>query len=234
MFRSLAIFIIIFLDTLVLGTAALLTVWFSSSAVFKMSQLWSRIVMWGAFGVKITVSGLEHIETKKSYVFLSNHQSAFDIPILIKSIPVQTRFIAKKELGRIPLWGWTVVAMGHVMIDRANVRNAKESIDLALMKLKKDHLSIIAFPEGTRTPDGSVLPFKKGVFQLAMDAEIPIVPITIRGAFESCPKGAMTYHPGLIEVIVHKAIETKDFIPDRRERLMQEVRAVITGDMGKA
>ena len=231
MLKSLFLLLTTLLSTLILGIPALIIVWFTPHTVFRFSQLWCYLVMKMAIGVKLEISGRKNLVKGQSYIFLANHQSAFDIPALIYSIPFQTRFIAKKELGRIPIWGWAVSAMGHVMIDRKNIQRAKESINSAMEKIKKEGLSIVAYPEGTRTRDGKVRPFKKGTFILAIQSEIPIVPISITGAYGVFPRKSWVFRKGTIRINIHPPVETKGYVVEDRDKLIETVRDIIVNDV---
>lgn len=168
--------------------------WYDKIAVFLMIYF-SKM--------KLTVSGLENIDTSKAYVFVSNHQSMFDIPVLQYLIPVKTRLVFKKELAYIPFFGWQLLLGPYVVMDRNNPEKAMKSIQKAkkIMETKKE--SVLLFAEGTRTTDGSVLPFKRGAFYLAARVNHDIVPVSITGTGEILPKGKFTLNYG--EVHVHFA-----------------------------
>lgn len=219
-------------STVVLGIPGLIIVWFLPGVVFRMSKLWARMILGAITGVRITVSGMENLVAGAQYIFLSNHQGALDIPALMCVLPGKTRFIAKKELGRIPIFGWAMMALGHIMIDRANLKRAKESIELAARRLRDEHLSVIAFPEGTRTRDGKVRPFKKGLFILAIQSGVPVVPVAIQGSFEVFPKGwFLRYRPGTIRLHIHPPIDPSPFTVDTRSQFVEKVRNIIVEDV---
>ena len=129
-------------------------------------------------GVHVDVSGLERLESDRAYVFVANHQSIYDIPIVFWSLPYQIRIIAKESLGRFPFLGWHLRRTGHMLVDRRHPN--RTAIFGRASKLMKDGLSLIVFPEGTRSRDGRVAPFKGGSFYLALEAELPVVPISDR------------------------------------------------------
>lgn len=228
MINSILVVSTILTVTLLLGLPALILVWFFPQVIFLFSRIWSRAVLLSARGLKVEISGLENLDRSQSYIFLSNHQSAFDIPVLITAIPFNTRFIAKKELSKVPVWGWVVSNMGHVMIDRRNITKAKESIREATDIIKRRKLSIIAFPEGTRTRDGLVRPFKKGVFFIALHTGLPIVPVSIRGAYEIYPHHTRwSYQPGTIRVKFHPPVDPEPYSADSKDELISKVRDII-------
>lgn len=167
---------------------------------------WAPGTLWLA-GVKLEVEGLEQIDFSKPYVFVSNHQSFIDIPCVVKALPTRLHFVGKKELKKFPFIGQYMVAMGMIFIDRSNVNRAIESLKQA-GKLVKNGKSVIAFPEGTRTKDGSVGPFKKGTFLLAAEAGVQIVPIRIEGARKVWPAERVYISPGKIRVSIGKPIDT--------------------------
>ncbi len=134
----------------------------------------------GLAGVTIDVRGLEKLDTSKRYVFVANHQSQLDIPVLICGLKHHLSFIAKKELFQIPFFGWGLHAQGHIYIDRGNARKAHNSIKRAINRLQKDNISLALFPEGTRSKTGKVGKFKQGSFSLVQQAGVEVVPVAIK------------------------------------------------------
>ena len=153
------------------------------------------------------ISGLERLEAGRSYVFAANHQSIYDIPILFGSIPFQLRIVAKESLGRIPFMGWHLHRAGHLLVDR---RNPGPDIVQKMRRLVSESSSLIVFPEGTRSVDGTIGRFKKGPFLVAMDARLPVVPVSIAGSRHVMKKGRLMVCPGKVELTIHAAD------PDRR------------------
>ncbi|MBS1767615.1 MAG: 1-acyl-sn-glycerol-3-phosphate acyltransferase [Acidobacteria bacterium] len=162
-------------------------------------------------------------------VFMSNHQSQLDPPYLLGAIPVHAVYIAKKELKWVPFIGWAAAAAGAIFIDRSNRERAVASLHDAAMKVRGGR-NVVIFPEGTRTRTGELLPFKKGGFNLAMDAGVPIVPIAIQGGFRILPKGGRRVRPGLYEVRFGQPVDTVAFT--NRDALMAEVQGRIQSLMG--
>jgi 1-acyl-sn-glycerol-3-phosphate acyltransferase len=153
-------------------------------------------------GIRIKIVGGEKLDRKERYVFVSNHQSYFDIPVLYSGLPFALSFIAKKELFFIPFFGWGIAAIGHIWIDRENARAARSSITRAIAMLKKKNISLVLFPEGTRSVSGEVGEFKRGSFALALEAGVPVVPLTICGTREILPKHSGLLRPGTATIVV--------------------------------
>ena len=214
--------------TLVFSVWALMTIPFDRSGrYFRMSPWWwSRFIFW-FFGMKLSVSGYEYLDPQKSYVFVSNHASMFDIPTVFVALKGNVNIVFKKELAYVPIWGWAL-RFGHfIMIDRSNPRKAMASIERAAQSIRKGS-SVILFPEGTRTRDGNLQPFKRGAFSLAVKAGVPVVPLTINGAFTIMPKGSLNIRPANISVVLAKPISTLGLKgKDGELKLMNQVHRVI-------
>jgi 1-acyl-sn-glycerol-3-phosphate acyltransferase len=169
---------------------------------------------------------LEHLDKEAPYIYMSNHQGSYDIFALLSCLPVQFRWIAKKELFAIPILGWAMGAANYISIDRSGRRRALESIERAARKIKGG-VSVVIFPEGTRSRDGSIQPFKRGGFTLALKSGVPIIPITINGSRDVMPRDSMRVRPGEIRVSVDGAIQTTPFSLRERNVLMEKVRETI-------
>jgi 1-acyl-sn-glycerol-3-phosphate acyltransferase len=207
--------------TIVLGTLSLGSSVFDSRGHFghRCARAWSWLIL-ATTGVRVTITGLERLSPRQTYVFASNHQSIYDIPVIFASLPFQLRIIAKDSLGRFPVLGWHLRRTGHMLVDRkrpdplrifgwANALTSKGS-------------SLIIFPEGTRSRDGHVGPFKGGPFYSAVQAGLPIVPISVIGSRHVMRKGQLTTKPGDVRLIVHEPIATEA----SREPDMRQVRAL--------
>jgi 1-acyl-sn-glycerol-3-phosphate acyltransferase len=192
--------------TIVLGTASLLSAFVDRSGNFahKCARAWSWLIL-KTTGVEVIVQGLDRLDPSRSYVFAANHQSIYDIPILFASIPFQLRIIAKASLGWIPFMGWHLRRTGHVLVDRSN---PGAGVVRKMGRLVKAGHSLIVFPEGTRSTDGSVARFKGGPFVIALQAGLPVVPITLVGSRHVMFKGQLTVRPGRVTLIVHDPIDT--------------------------
>ena len=175
-------------------------------------------------GVKIEVRGLENLQSGCSYIFMSNHVSNLDPPILLPSIPCRCSVLVKKEVFRIPILGIAMKMADLVPVDRSNREAAVESVRAAA-DVMRHGLSMVIFPEGTRSSDGRLLPFKKGPFHLAMETSVPIIPVTLLGTSECWPKSTWAMRPGNVTLIFHPPIEPAGYTD--RDRLMAAVRESI-------
>jgi len=218
--------------TIVLGAVSVASSLFDRSGQFAhgCARLWSRLILLTT-GVRVRVEGLDVLEPGKTYIFVSNHQSIYDIPVIFWWLPYQLRIIAKESLGSFPFIGWHLHRTGHLLVDRRNPDRA--GILKKWRGLVVNGLSLIIFPEGTRSADGRVGRFKAGSFMLAIEAGLPVVPVSIVGTRFVMPKGRLTVSPGDVTLSVHAPIETAaraepPTIDDARA-LAAEVHAVISG-----
>lgn len=186
---------------------------------------WAQVGLFLA-GIRVRVRGLENIPPADSLVFMANHQSNFDIPLLLTHIPRPFGFLAKIELFRIPLFNWGMYRMNCIPIDRANRQAAVESLKQAAAKMHAGQ-SVMVFPEGTRSPDGALLPFKKGGFQLALQAGVPIVPVAINGTFNVMNKKTHRIKAGAVELQVFPPIDPTPLTEAEIPTLMETVRSQI-------
>jgi 1-acyl-sn-glycerol-3-phosphate acyltransferase len=202
----------------------------SHALYFKLSKYFSGGVLWIS-GIKLEVTGLENIDKNKTYVFVSNHASQYDIVVLQKTIPTRMAMIFKKELAKIPFFGWQLAMGPYVMIDRENYEKAMQSIEEAKEKMKKQSISIVVFAEGTRSKTGEIQPFKRGAFRLATQVGYPIIPTTIVGSNKIMPKGTYKLRRGTIKVHFDNPIQS-DGIKTRQEEidLMNRVRDIIVNN----
>jgi len=166
------------------------------------------------------------VDPTRPAVYISNHQSAADIPALFMALPVNVRYVAKKQLAYIPVFGWYLWLARYPLVDRGNRTKAIASLEKAGKQIR-DGVSIIAYAEGTRSADGSILPFKRGPFALALKARVPVVPVTIEGAHKLMPKGTWQVNPQPVKVKIGKPIDISGYGEEERERLANDVRAVI-------
>jgi 1-acyl-sn-glycerol-3-phosphate acyltransferase len=218
--------------TIVLGTLSITSSLFESNGRFAhwCARTWSRLILLTT-GVHVDVSGLERLEKDHPYVFVANHQSIYDIPIIFWSLPYQIRIIAKESLGRFPFLGWHLRRTGHMLVDRR--RPARAAIFGRASTLMKQGLSLIVFPEGTRSRDGRVAPFKGGSFYLALEAGLPVVPISVVGSRHVMLKGRLATYPGRVKLVVHEPIDTSGLTgadPRAARLFAARVRDVIAPD----
>jgi 1-acyl-sn-glycerol-3-phosphate acyltransferase len=181
-------------------------------------------------GVKVRVLGREKILPGKTYVFLSNHLGNFDGPVLCHVIPRDLKALVKKEMMRIPIFSLVLKQVQFVPIERLNPKKAQEGIDLGASRLREGK-SFFAFPEGTRSRNGSLGEFKKGVFIMAIKAQASVVPVTILGSNKIQPPGQYRIRPGIIQVIFHDAISTEGMDLEDRNRLVQLTRDAIASKL---
>jgi 1-acyl-sn-glycerol-3-phosphate acyltransferase len=193
-----------------------------------------RMGMWGAFtgvriaGVRVRTVGLERVDPTRTYIFMVNHVSNIDPPLLLPLIPRRTSVMAKKELFSIPLLGKTMRLGSLVPVNRGN-REAGIAAVRAAADVIRQGINMTIYIEGGRSFDGKLLPFKKGPFYLAEECAVPVVPVTISGTHYIMPKRRFAIKPGVAEVIFHQPIEPKDF--GNRENLMAQVRAAINSGL---
>jgi len=193
--------------------------------VHKVANLWSRILLF-ICATKVEVIGRENILRGKPQVFMANHQSDFDILILLAHVACQFRWIAKKELFAIPVFGKAMKSAGYIEIDRQNHEKAMQSLDLAALRIRQGK-SVMTFPEGTRSHNGEIKAFKQGTFYLAIQSGVPIVPITIIGSGDIMPKRSLKVKPGKIKLVIDKPISVKGYTLEDRQELINRVRQVI-------
>ena len=188
----------------------------------RIARFWLKALL-SVTGVKLEVRGLEHLKEDEAYVFFANHQSQFDIPVLAVALPHQIRWLAKESLFRIPFFGWALRAIGYIPVDRKNPRKGYESLLAAAEKIKAG-FSVVIFPEGTRSPDGRLLPFKTGGFVVAIKSGRPAVAVAICGTRAVMPKGKLYVRPGLVRVKIFPPIPTRGLNLRDKVHLAQLVR----------
>ncbi|MDQ3265253.1 MAG: 1-acyl-sn-glycerol-3-phosphate acyltransferase [Myxococcota bacterium] len=207
------------------ATLSMLLTWNVGTSIWWARKVWSPGLL-KLGGVTLTVEGQENVDPTRPAIYISNHQSAADIPALFMALPVDVRYVAKKQLQYVPFLGWYLLLARYPLVDRGNRTKAIASLKKAAQQIRGG-VSIIAYAEGTRSADGSVLPFKKGPFALALEARVPVVPVTIEGAQKLMPKGSWRVHPQAVKVKIGKPIDLSGYGDDERERLAQDVRAVV-------
>ena len=199
---------------------------FSRRASVAAARTWARLWLLSD-GVRLTVTGADRLEPGKRYVFVSNHQSAIDIPVLYVALRHQISFISKKELFFLPIFGWAMAAVGHIYIDRGNPRKAHGSILRAARTLQRRHGSLVIFPEGTRSPDGTLGEFKTGSFRVAIETGVELVPLAIRNSCRVRPKKSLVPRPGPVEVVIHEPIDVTGYSKTDKAELARSVRGMV-------
>ena len=215
------------LSTIFWGSIAVIISFFTRTGnpVHKVARIWARGILFVS-RIKVTVNGLANIDPTQSYVYMSNHQSNFDIPVLLAYLPVQFRWLAKAELFKIPIFGRAMRGAGYVKIDRFNQEAAFESLNEAARKMKNG-VSIMIFPEGTRSRDGNIRSFKKGGFIMALDAAVPIVPVVLKGTWTIMDKSSLRINTGEVSLNIETPIAITDYTRENKDDLIKSVRAVI-------
>ena len=219
------VFLVLF--SILFAVLSVLTAWIPPRgyAWFFCSRLWSWSVLLSS-GVLVRRRFECRLDLRKRYVFMSNHESLYDIPALLATLPGQTRFLTKRALFRIPLLGWSLRAGGFVTIDRENLGNARDSFSEAVASLREG-VSVLVFPEGTRSATDELLPFKRGGFLLALKSGLPIVPVAVTGSRAVRRKGSYVIHPGRIQVSYGAPITTEGLGVSKRRELSARVRSEI-------
>ena len=227
MLMTAAILVWIVLTTVFFGTLAIFAsfVDMKGRLPHKVAGIWARAIL-ALSPIELTVKGLSNIDPGKSYVYMSNHQSNYDIPILLGHLPVQFRWLAKVELFRIPLFGYAMKRAGYICIDRSNQKSAFESLKKAAGTIKSG-VSVMIFPEGTRSRDGNIGSFKKGGFVLAIESGVPILPVIIRGTFSVMPKSRLLIKPGKVTLEILKPVETSNFTKETKNELMEKIKNIM-------
>jgi len=227
--------LLVILYTAVLGILAILGCLFlpTSGAFMGLARLWSRLTL-KTLGVRFVASYTPSLDPRQPCVYMANHQSQLDIPAVVLAMPVDFRMVAKRELLYIPIFGWALWLAGFIFIDQGDRERAIRSLEHAARRIRRG-TSIVVFVEGTRSPDGRLLPFKKGPFFLALQSGVPIVPVSVRGGHALMPKGSLKAIPGTIEVLFGEPIETSGYSLETRDSLIEAVRrriaAGLSGDV---
>jgi 1-acyl-sn-glycerol-3-phosphate acyltransferase len=191
-----------------------------------LARFWARTAL-AICRVRVRVKGFENLDRNRSYVYVSNHASMFDIPAILASIPDQIRIVYKKELDVIPFFGWGLKWGHYIGIDRGRGSKAMESIEEAIGKIRNGQ-SLLLYAEGTRTMDGKLQPFKRGAFNIAVRAGVPVVPLTVNGSYRIMPKHSIVIRPGNVEIVLEKPIVIGGLSGREAERqLMEQVHAAI-------
>jgi 1-acyl-sn-glycerol-3-phosphate acyltransferase len=217
--------------TLLCSVTALCGSLFDPTGAFahRCARFWSR---WGLrfAGITLEVAGEENIPADGPVIFMGNHQGNFDIMALTLAIPRRFSWIAKEELFRVPLFGGAMRRAGYIPLDRSDGRRALKSMDAAAAQIRNGS-SVVVFPEGTRTIDGNLLPFKRGGFLLAAKAGVPIVPLTINGSMKINPRNRLELYPGIISIRFAEPVMTAAVKGKDKQELMEQIRTAIAAGL---
>lgn len=182
-------------------------------------------------GVKVEVMGRERLDPRQPYIFTPNHQSLIEVPLFVTYLGRNPAYLAKKEVFKYPIFGYGIGLMGVVPVDRSNSPSAVESAKAAT-ELLRNGKSYVVYPEGTRSPDGRLLPFKKGAFMMAIDAGVPVVPVTVSGATRIMPKAKIEVHPSTVRLTVHDPIPTAGYSRENVAELVARARQQVLSALG--
>jgi 1-acyl-sn-glycerol-3-phosphate acyltransferase len=219
---------LIYLYTIVMGTLSLILSLRDSDGRRQhwCASTWSRLIA-RTVGARVRVHGAESLRAGQSYVFLSTHQSYMDIPVMLGYLPAQLRIAAKREVFRIPFLGWHMQRAGHIAINRASTEEAIGTLRRAASEVRPG-VSVFLYPEGTRSRDGALQPFKKGGFKFALQTGLPVVPVTIVGTRAMLPRDSIIFRPGPVEMYLDAPIPTAGLSDADLPALMEQVRRAMT------
>jgi 1-acyl-sn-glycerol-3-phosphate acyltransferase len=233
--RTLFVFIpLVTVYTIVCATVScpLALVFRSGEPSHQVARIWTWLIL-KTCGVKVDIDGLDNIDYDRTYVFASNHQSLFDIPILFTHLPVSFRILFKQSLLGLPWLGWHLWFGGHIPVDRSNPVKARKSLERATEHIQHEG-SIVVFPEGTRSRDGSIGRFKHGSFVIALRGGVPVVPVTISESWRIMERGKVTVNPRTVRVHLAPPIDVKEFDESSVAKLSAKVHDIIVSNYQEA
>ncbi|MCP4654851.1 MAG: 1-acyl-sn-glycerol-3-phosphate acyltransferase [bacterium] len=210
-------------------SVALVARWVSRDTRIPLAmarRIWAPLIVWGS-GTRVEVIGIEHVDFSRPHLFAVNHQSIIDIPVIFSVLPVNLRFIVKEELRRVPFLGWYIAAMGMVFVHRRERRRSLTQVR-QVADLIASGGSVVYFPEGKRSRDGRILPFKTGAFIPAIEAGVPVVPVALAGTARVLPPGTFRVRPGAVRISIGRPMETRGLRKEDRREFANEVRARVT------
>lgn len=225
-FRSLIVVVLTFAYIFIVGPPVIIHAMLSgqTDTLYSVGRWGTKMALWLA-GVKVEVVGREKIPQDRAVVFLPNHQSYCDAPAVVSILP-PIAALGKKEFFRVPVLGTAMAMRRFIPVDRKNRERAIQAVEQATESLKAGN-SFLAFPEGTRSPDGRLQPFKKGVFVMAINAQAPIVPMSVSGSYKIMLKDDWAIHPGVVRITFHDPIPTAGCTMDNRAEIMERTRQAI-------
>jgi len=227
MIHTIIIYIFTVISTIVFGSLAIAVSLFDRTGdnVHRVARMWAKSLLLVTC-VKVRTRGLSNIDPGRSCIYMSNHQSNYDIPVLLGCLIVQFRWLAKAELFKIPLFGRSMRGAGYISIDRTNRKSAFRSLKRAA-EIIRDGTSVLIFPEGTRSEYGKIKEFKKGGFVMAVDAGVPIVPVIIHGTLPIMQKHRLVIRPGQVSLDVLDPIETSGYTRKTKDDLIEKIRNIL-------
>lgn len=235
MFRTTVVVAWTILATMFFGISSILASFLDKTGniAHRVARIWAASIL-RVSGIGVKLRGLRNINPSKSYIYMANHQSNYDIPVLLAHLPVQFRWLAKAELFKIPLFGLAMKRVGYISIDRSDFRSAVKSLKKAAETIREG-TSVVIFPEGTRSLDGKIRDFKKGGFIMAIDSQVPIVPVVIHGTRAIMPKATLRIRTNSnVLVEIKKPIPTSEYTRKRKDMLMSRVRKSICESFDKS
>ena len=228
-FWGLAADLAIFLITVWWGGLCIATILVTRRgwAADRLGRIWARCIL-AVCGIHVDVVGVDHVDANRSYVIVSNHLSNFDIFATLAAVPLNIRFVAKKELLRLPVFGQALALSDHIVIDRSNPEAAIARINERVAQQIDSGFCILFYAEGTRSRDGKVHAFKKGGVTLALRTSLPIVPMSVSGTRKFLPRSHVIIRPsGRVKIVLDRPIETTDVPLERRDELNEQVRDIV-------
>ncbi|MBD3390766.1 MAG: 1-acylglycerol-3-phosphate O-acyltransferase [Chitinivibrionales bacterium] len=226
MIRSIVFAVWTILSTSLYGSVAILIAGVWREGARWIERQWCHHLL-AVGGVRVAGAGLDRLRYRGRYVVACNHASAFDIPILIASLPLNLTFMAKKELFRIPIFGWGITALGHIPVDRSRARKAREAISHAAGRVRKEDIALLLFPEGTRSETGRIADFKSASFALALEAGVDVLPVLIAGSHRILRKRSWIIHPGEVRLCAGEPIPASELAGTDKKTLCTRVQAAI-------
>ena len=219
--------LVIVVLTIFFGSLSLVSSLFDEKGKLQhlCARYWGRSIL-KLTGIRVEINGLHHLSAADPVILMSNHQSLYDILVLLSSLPIQFAFLAKESLFKIPILGWHMSRAGYIPIDRGSSRDGVRSLLEGVKKIQAG-TSVLIFPEGTRSLDSKVAPFRLGGFVMAIKSGVPIIPVTINGTGRVVKKRGRKFSPQKIKVIIDSPIETKSYSVKEKESLAEKVRQVI-------
>lgn len=218
---------LVWVYTIIFGCLSLLCSLFDPSGKIQhgFASLWSRMIL-GTIGAPVTVEGLEKLDVTQARVYVVNHLSALDIPVLYQSLPFQFRILAKRNLFHYPFMGWHLRRSGQIPVDLDNAKNSVRSLNRAVQTLR-NNMSLVIFPEGARSADGHLQPFMAGAFYAAIKAQVEVVPMTLIGTHEMLPMNTWHIQPRPLRLVLSEPISTKGMSIREMDALTKKARDTI-------